>query len=243
VHLLFDGKLAPVIFRIGFLEMDCRTVADFFAEWERGIQKSRGVGVERREISGSLEQVLRALAPLTSMERRRYIFVPTGGSWTAFFDNGHQGSDPESVISHMAMHLGCRGVKVVAIPDTRDGEHTDARGRFGTIELQVYGPEKTHFLNYMRTIQLSNQGDRWVFTETGTPFPFEDANQYKVRRVRERFSFELLNRYANALGLQPFDESFYLPSPHSSAVLFEKIGPANPRMEEYSFEDARRLFT
>jgi hypothetical protein len=197
--------------------------------------------VKCKDVSGRLEEVLRALAPLTSIERRRFLFVPTDGPWTAFFDNGYRGADPESVLSHMAMQLKCRGVKVIAIPDTREGEFKGAHGRYGNFELQVYGAERTHFLNYVRTIQLSNQGEKWVFTQTGTPFSFEDEGQYKARKVKDRFSFQLLGQYARALGLRPFDESFYLPTEHPSAVLIEKVGPANPKMEEFTIGDARRL--
>jgi hypothetical protein len=98
--------------------------------------------------------------------------------------------------------------------------------------LEVYGPEKTDFLNYIRSIAVAYDGDRWVFDQAGTPFPFEDITRYTSRNIKERFDTELLSHYLEHLGVSAFDESFYLPSPDSTAELVEKHGPTAPGLVE-----------
>jgi hypothetical protein len=44
---------------------------------------------------------------------------------------------------------------------------------------------------------------------SGTPQPFEDLAAYQRRRVRDRFTPDMLVAYCSALGIRPFDEAFY----------------------------------
>src|SRR5687768_8390083 len=69
-----------------------------------------------------------------------------------------------------------------------------------------YGPEPNPILNFVRTISAVNDGGRWVFEQTGEPFPFEDTSRFEARRKRDRFRFEILENYLAELGLRPFEE-------------------------------------
>lgn len=239
MRLLFDDKLAPITSEIGFLEAPLEAAAQAFRGWQAGIFEPRGVSVDPREETGTLKNVLLSLLPLTSVRPRRYLFVPTSSHWVAFFDNGHQGTDVFSTVSYLAKRIGCRGLRVAAIPDTIQGEFKEARGRYGGLILEVYGPKPNPILNYVRTISVINDGGRWDFDQSGTPFPFEEMERYRARRIRDRFSFEMLESYLAKLGLRPFEEDFYLPG-STRAVRIELNGNRPPGMREFSLEEARR---
>ncbi|HYO51850.1 hypothetical protein [Archangium sp.] len=232
--LLLEDRWAPVTSEMGFLETDAEHSARAFAEWQAGLHAPRGIAVEVRPVPGSLEQALSALLPLTSPEVRRHLFMPTRSPWTAYVENTRGGTDAASAMRYMARTLGCRGLRVVAVPNTyRKGE-----GRYGAVMLEVYGPHRTHWLNYVRAVGASNDGGRWVFDQSGEPFPFEKLEQYQARRVRDRFTFDMLKEYLRHLGLSPFEEDFYLPQ-GAPAWLVEKTGPVVPSHKEYTLAQAR----
>lgn len=242
MRLLFDDRLAPITSEIGFVEADCSLATEAFVNWQSPIQKARGVSVTRRQVSGCLEDVLQALLPLTAVERRRFLFVPTASPWVAYFDNGYRGTDAMSVVSYLAKLIKCRGLRVVAVPDTVQGESASARGRYGATILEVYGPHDTEFLNYIRSISVANDGGRWGFHQAGTPLPFEDTTRYEAPRTRQRFTLDLLEGYLKELGLSPFDEDFYLPASDPCAEFIEKKGPVAPDLKEYTLAQARANF-
>jgi hypothetical protein len=232
--LLLDDRWAPVTSEMGFLEIDAERAARAFAAWQGGLAAPRGITVDVHPVSGTLEQALSSLLPLTTPERRRHLFLPTRSAWTAYVDNARRGTDAMSAMGYMARTVGCRGLRVVAVPHTyRNGE-----GRYGSMMLEVYGPHRTHWLNYLRTIYASNDGGRWVFGQSGEPFPFERLEQYQARRVRDRFTFDMLREYLHHLGLSPFEEDFYLPH-GAPAWLVEKTGPVAPTHKDYTLAQAR----
>ncbi|MFE8603033.1 hypothetical protein [Archangium violaceum] len=232
--LLLDDRWAPITSEMGFLETNAEHAARAFATWQAGLMEPRGIAVEVRPVSGSLEQVLSSLLPITSPESRRDLFIPTRSPWTAYVENGWGGTDAASPMRHMARTVGCRGMRVVAVPHTyRNGE-----GRYGAVMLDVYGPHQTDWLNYIRALGASNDGGRWVFDQAGEPFPFEKLEQYQARRVRDRFTFDMLKEYLRHLGLSPFEEGFYLPQ-GAPAWLVEKSGTFVPAQTEYTLAQAR----
>lgn len=85
-------------------------------------------------------------------------------------------------------------------------------GRYGAVQFQLFGPVQTDWLNYIRTISVANDGTRWGFEAGGTPQDFEDPHAYRARRVRDRFTSEMLERYCKALGIELFDVRSYGPN-------------------------------
>ncbi|MFL5346800.1 MAG: hypothetical protein ACJ8AT_18620 [Hyalangium sp.] len=234
--LLLEDRWAPVTSEMGFLELGAEQAAQAFATWQEGLMTPRGISVEVLPISGSLEQVLSSLLPLTSGETQRELFIPTRSVWTAYVENGWTGTDAASPLRAMARRLSIRCLRVVAVPHTL---RKDQGGRYGGVMLDVFGPEqpgKSH--NYVRAIEVANDGGRWVFEQEGEPFPFEQVEQYQARRVRDRFTFEMLKDYLRHLGLAPFDEDFYMP-PGTRAWLVQKTGPFTTVGQEYTLEQAR----
>lgn len=235
--LLLDDRWAPVTSELGFLEAQAEYAAHAFATWQGGLVAPRGVTVNVHPVSGSLEQVLSCLLPLTSPEVRRYLFLPTRSPWAGYVENTRGGTDAASAMRYMSRTLGCRGMRVVAVPQTLSKD----KGRYGAVMLEVYGPHRTSWLNYLRAVSASNDGGRWVFDQFGEPFPFEKLEQYQARKVRDRFTFEMLKDYLHHLGLSPFEEDFYLPEA-APAWLVEKTGPVFPNHQEYTLAQVRENF-
>jgi hypothetical protein len=233
--LLLADRWAPVTSEMGFLELGAEQAAQAFATWEREVMTPRGITVEVLPVSGTLEQVLSRLLPLTSGERRRRLFIPTRSAWTAYVADQWTGTDAASPMSVMARRLSIRCLRVVAVPHTLRGN----QGRYGGVMLDVFGPEQPGKIsNTVRVVEVANDGGRWVFVQSGEPFPFEQVEQYQAHRVRDRFTFEMLKDYLRHLGLAPFEEDFYLP-PGSCAWLIQRTGPFNTVLREYTLEEAR----
>ncbi|HLK99153.1 MAG TPA: hypothetical protein VK539_01145 [Myxococcaceae bacterium] len=232
--LLLDDRWAPVTSEMGFLEARAEYAARAFATWQAGLLASDGVTVQVRPVTGSLEQVLSSLLPLTDSEIQRYLFLPTRSPWTGYLENSYRGTDASSAMGYMARTLGCRGMRVVAVPHT----YRKGQGRYGAVMLEVYGPHQTHWLNYLRVVSASNDGGPWVFDQSGEPFPFEKLERYQARRVRDRFTFDMLKEYLQHLGLSPFEEHFYLPE-GAPAWLVEKTGSLVRARKEYTLAQAR----
>lgn len=231
--LLLEDRWAPVTSEMGFLETGAAHAARASAAWQAGLHDERGTIVQVRPVSGSLEQVLSTLLPLTSPEPRRDLFIPTRGPWTAFVENARGGTDASSRMALMARTLGCRGMRVVAVPHTLRGD----KGRYGAVMLEVFSPHPTG-PRYLRALGASNDGGRWVFDSSGEPFPFEQLERYQARRVKDRFTFDMLRDYLHHLGLSPFDEHFYLPE-GQPAWLVEKSGPLYPHHKEFTLAQVR----
>jgi hypothetical protein len=236
MNLLFHDRLAPVTSTIGFIETDLPTAVRSFVRWQEPIQSPRGVVLATRSLEGGLESAIMALPPLTSVEARRFLFVATASSWVAYFDNGYRGTDATGPMAYLARTMGCRAMRVVAIPHhepKRANGHW--RGRYGATILDLFGPEVKNHANTIRSITMMNDGGKWTFHEMGDRLAFEDPETYKAKRIRDRFPVELLAHYLKQLGLEPFAESFY----RSPAVLVEKHGPCAADMKEYSLDEVR----
>jgi len=239
VRLLYNDKLAPITSEIGFLKCSIGKAAYEFVRWQTPIRFAWGQYLDEQNItSGSLEDILRQLLPLTNSMRTRYLFVPTNSSWTAYFDNGYRGPDPSSVISVLAEMIGCLGVRAVWVPNTKKGR----KGRYGAVIFTVYD-KPNPILNIRRSICLVNDGNwsnKWDFETSGEPFTFEQTECYKARRKTDRFTPEMLDSYLKELGIDAFSENFYFATTKNPAKLISTKGKLVKKVAKYSLEEAQR---
>lgn len=240
MKLLFDDRLAPITSSIGFLETDSLKAVASFVEWQAPLLEPEGRKLEVRPVSGPFEALLRDLLPLTNGERRRYLFVPTRGAWTAFLDNGYDGGDVAGPMAVLSENLRCRGIRITAQPNSirkAGGKH---RGRFGATILEVYAAKRGDRVRAVRSLAVVNDGGSWRFSQSGEPLPGEHLDRYQAPRLRERFTLELLDEYLRAIGVRAFDETFYAPD--GNATLVEKKGPTYPGVRDFQLSEIQMGF-
>ena len=229
MNALFCGQYAPITSTIGFIKYECPSISQAFIDWQKEIQSKRGVSLTKTEVHGNLETIIQKLFPLTSVEKRRYLFLPTRSPWTAFLDNGHQGTDVFAPLSYLAKILSVEAVRATCTKGV-PGK------RYPAVMLEMYGPSRSVFLNYVRSIGVGYDGKKWTFVSSGEVQPFESVDQYSNRSIKDRFTPEMLEGYLKALQIDAFDENFYCPD-NQPAVLIEKSGPIAPAAREFQLGD------
>jgi hypothetical protein len=224
---------------MGFLNTELSHATDELGAWLNEQKGGRITSVERKEVEGDLEAVLKSLIPLSKGMSSKKLLIPTIGEWVCYLDNVRRGTD-SSAIRYLARRLSCRTVWVVARPHTYKKEGKIWSGRQGALILEVFSPEDTDWLNLIRSIRLVNDAGKWEFELTGDPLPYEMVENYKARKKTDHFTFEIMCNYLEEMAIRPFDESFYLPAEKDHAVLFDLIGPGKD-IEHISLERARQM--
>ena len=199
--VLFGGRLEPLTFSIGFLCAPPEKVAGVLVEFFTGVHH----GGWATELGGSLEENLLELQPLTIGSQPRVLLASTAlDGWTAMFDGQVNGQGVAQLTAFLASQpLRVRGYFVASVPPAGN-----SGGPLGARQFRVLGPEAR--LGEVRAVWLiENNPGRWDFGTVGEEQPFEDVEAYGRRRRRDRFTEEMLVGYAAAVGLRPWDESFY----------------------------------
>jgi hypothetical protein len=227
---LLDGDFAPLTHSWGFLEAPLQVVGDALYKWT----SSNANKVTIEPFQASLTESLFRLEPLT-MPPRKKLLMQTVSVWTAYFDNGATGGDPESAVGYLAEVLKCRALAVACVPHTLLSERKDAKGTYGAVQFQLFAPERREFLNYERSISAANDGGRWVFNATGTVQPFEKTTNYEAPRIRNRFTPEMLEEYCAALEINLFAADFYGPG----AILIKVHDPLPAHHPVLTLTEAR----
>lgn len=235
-HLLLDDRLAPMTSNLGFVEAPIDVLVEVFMRWQESTRARFGASYTQRTVTGDLQQLLGTLLPLTTHERRRFLFLPTADpKWTAYFDNGPLGSSAPTTLVGLALVAGLRSVRATLIPNS--GRDSQPGGRYGANVFEVYAESPAHPDGIERSIELINDGGRWRFSEDGPPLPFEDVSAYRARRAKDRFPPALLERYLSELGIRAFEDSFYAPD--RCGVLVEKQGREVKDIQHLTLAEAR----
>lgn len=216
---LLSDRFAPVTSSIGFLRLSLDDAVDALAGWRRSLTS----GAVMTEDGGGFPGCLRLLAPLVSGARPRELLV-AAGAWTAYFDCSLHGTDAVSTVGYLTQAAGCPGLAVCAVPRTIRGKGW-RQGRHGAVQFEMFGPDRTEFLNYVRTVSASVDGDRWLFSASGAQQWFEEPAAYQARQVRDRFTSAMLERYCQALGVDVFNPAAY--GPRSVLVRSDVPVPSN----------------
>ena len=170
------------------------------------------------------------------MSMTKKLFVSVGDEWTAFFQNGTQGSDPTASGHQLAMELGVIGMRICATPSDY---------LWQAVMWEVYAPQSLggDEFGYRRNLAVVNDGGRWHFDNTGAPYPFEQQHRYSLRRKRDRFDRSLLHQYLREAAVNPYDRDVLSVSADRPIVKLEVSNPHDPvtRYSSYSYAEAGAL--
>jgi hypothetical protein len=211
----------PVTKDFGVIEAPLAMVLEGLLDWHACI----GIRYRRREIDGGLGAALEALLPLCHAKQRK-LLTSTASQWTAFFQNGIDGSDPTPVMSLLARKLEVTAMRICSTPPSAMWPAT-------IWEVYASGYEP---LGYRRSVCVSNDGGKWVFYQSGEPFAFEEVEAYDRKRKRDRFTRELLLKYLSHFQLRPFDDDFYRIERSQPAILLDN--GAGHGLPEFTLEEA-----
>ena len=203
---LLSERYAPITSSFGFLRVSLDEAVEALVGWRRSLV----AGEVSVEDAGPFPECLHRLEPLIGGVRPRELLVEASDGWTAYFDCLLRGADAVSAVGYLARTIPCQGLAVCAIPHTA-GRPGLKHGQFGAVQFEMLGPLRTEFLNYVRTVSSTFDGSRWVFSADGTEQWFEETEAYTARRVRDRFTSDMLERYCKALDLDVFDPQAYGP--------------------------------
>jgi hypothetical protein len=197
-----------------------------FVAWENEVLARYGLSVSAQPLTGSLDDAVQRLFPLTLPVRTRFLFLSTESSWTAFLDNGIHGTDASGAMRVLGQRLHCQAMRVTCTRDTMPRPVTrTSKGSFGAVIWELYAENG----DTRRSIFSANDGGTWKFGQSGEPFEFEQLTQYKRKRIRERFTEGLLEEYLRHFGIRLFSPEFYMPRSHQENFLVTKTGalPSN----------------
>ena len=197
VKLLLDGRLTPTTGVIGFIEASLARCVDAVERYVATHLDIALDGVERRPVTGDLEDVLGALHPLhEGATADRYLLVPTRGEWTAFFDNAADGGDPRPLTGMLPDQLACRTASVYAVP-----------GKGSTLRIAGFtlaAPGHAGMLDAVRVLVVDRRAGSPQVQMYGDPLPGEPNDPADL-------DLESIDRVLRGLGIHAFDARFYLP--------------------------------
>lgn len=132
----------------------------------------------------SFESLCRYLTPGEQLSR--HTLVPWQ-DWTVMLTDGPTGTDVGMIPSLAARQLDCLAARATA---------TDG------VVMELFDPNVIeHMLRRRRSITAADDGGRWVFSQFGEPFDFEDIETYDRPRIRDRFTPTMLAEFLSALGV------------------------------------------
>jgi hypothetical protein len=215
----------PITFSFGLLEATLEAVCDELGRW----YGRQAVAHRLVPVTGDLASLLRRLEPLSAPSFKRLWLRTASPRWrTAYFDGSVNGGDPFPPVSYLAERLGVHGVTVTSQPDRKPC--------WGANRLDLYGPERTQWLNLVWRVGAFNDGGRWVWQHSGADQPFEETAAYRSRRVKDRFTPDMLRRYCAALAIllearaYGPDAVLDLPADVETTQRRESLGEARARL-------------
>ena len=204
---LFDGRLEPLTYSIGFSsappERVVRAARWLYFRWP---DAWRRVAV----LDCGLEEALLQLQPLEGFLHPRVLVASTAlNGWSTVFYGCIHGLGGRGLSVRLSRALRVPGYFVAAAPPASDPEHFP-----GFRQFYVLGPQTGR--DHVRAVWVGEEEDvgRWHFGTDGEVQPYEDVEAYRRRRRTDRFTERMLVDYAAAVGLRPWEDSFYRPPFH-----------------------------
>jgi len=205
---LLDNRFAPVTFTVGFVESPFTQFSAAFRSWQDQLNGKFGNQTHFKSFRAPLSESLLTLEPLTT-PLDRYLLTETRSGWSAIFSNGLRVNDVHSPVSYLPTVLGCRGLEATCVPDRSNLVCGEGIQIYGAVTFAIYGPNRIDWVNTIRSISIANDVSGWEFAAEGEVQPYEQPENYRKRRIVDRFTQEMLESYCAALGIDLFNPDFY----------------------------------
>lgn len=201
---LFLFKYAPITTHLVFIEMDAQELTEKLRKrnqeicqmwefpWTVGVDKVQGT---------SLEDKLKALLPLSS-GYRDFLISQTKSGWSTYISNNFErGTDVHSQPGYYARTWKVKVLSLIMTQDIRGGQP-------GSTQFVLRDENNVCEEQRIRYV-LAHKESRWEFEEYGQRLPFEDVEQYSAKRIKDRLTPAMLERYCAHLGIDLFNPDFY----------------------------------
>ena len=196
------GPYFPVTSAMAFIEAPFETLRDAAIARLQMINRvgERDWTITSQYVEGDLDQKMQSLLPLTAPATLNLV-TATRSSWCAWVGNQAFGSmDNESSPTSVARELKTRVALLWLMDDYPGVKIGSVQFRFADYSLEGAS---------MRSIAVFKD-TRWGFVESGgPPLPFEEAEAYQTRRIRDRLTPDRVARYCQAVGIDLFNPAFY----------------------------------
>jgi hypothetical protein len=213
----FQRRFAPVSTSICFVDIRIDDIVPFWLKQHRLQQKNLGWTVTLDEVHGSLEDKFTGLLPLNA---RKNLVTETADGGTAYFSN-----HPYTNTVEMEPSLWCETFKArqiwIVFDDVKPSD--------------IVGGVQFNYSDYSsnpvrkRGVYV-NKDRRWTFDQYFEPFPFEELESYGAKGIKDRLTPEMVERYCQQFGIEPFDPEFYKGKGH---ILSLRPYPGFPELDKY----------
>ena len=232
---LLGDNLAPLLQDLAFVHAERDEVVRAWLEFSGPLLRAHGVEYSSTVVQGSLEQVVRQLEPLSMPTRERYLFIPCKNNWTLVRDNGVVGSDAVSLLHGTVSRTRQQGVRL-CVNAPLDAERR--RRQIRSVIWEVFEVGDGIAAKSRRSLAVQKTSS-WHWVSTGNPLVFEDTAAYSAKKIGDRFTPEMLDRYAQAMGIDAFNEKFYLTESRGAVLLHLSHVPF-PNQTNRSLADVQR---
>lgn len=193
MRILYNGEVVPLTNAFGFVKADFNSAVDIDDTWMKNLVPD----YTKTILDMSFKSALLKLPPFQFYNRA--ILFKTNSEWVGYTNNNIVDAEI-GFVRIIGDALKSEIVQVRAYPPTTD---LNANG------WSVGGFLYEYFNNdTFRSIFFSYQ-DRWELDLSGDPLPFEMFDKYKEKRVKDRFTPEMLDFYCKSMGIDFFNEHFY----------------------------------
>jgi hypothetical protein len=202
-------------------------------DWKGALLRAAGYHLRQLQMSGELEDILQSLEPLSMPQAERYLLIQCENGWTAYFDNHRIGTDLGGPLTVLSERAACDAVRICEQGVTRKDGTRRSDAVIFELRRVVSGKSIT-----ARAVELVKEGT-WGWFTYGTPLSFEDVERYSEKRVADRFTLEMLERYANALGIKPFAPEFYLSRSPGNVHVVQVTNVEDPRQTRSTLREVQ----
>lgn len=231
--MIYANKFYPIDSEIGLIRGQIDDIAKFLVRWKSSLYESSGMTVDARPYKLPPEEMIPKLLPLTIPQVRRELLIATKSDWVVYLNNSVLGTDTGTA-AYLARKLKTSWIRAVVTLSREELGKDISTPHAGTVFFKYEEFNDDEEVGKKRFIHLINEDGNWSYESGGTPFSFEDVEVSSSKKLRDRFSKELLFKYLRNLGVRLDDRDFCL----NKGILVERSGSISALDQEFSLDGA-----